>query len=147
MDGLLSLAGLARETHRQEKQQLKVGWRWDERSRHYSLNYPGLATDLEEEPLVQLQPRYVNTLFPVSSSLLLHDNRYDVLLMKVYTPAISRKMRQVQREWQKYDEEDEGWLKGGGKVRLLVVYIVGIEVFTQLTKVSTITSSQNYMHT
>jgi hypothetical protein len=94
MDVLLSLAGLARETHMQEKQQLKVGeGELNGPDITYSLNYLGLATDLEEEQLVQLQPRYVNTLFPVSSSLLLHDNRYDVLLMKVYTPAISLKFK------------------------------------------------------
>ena len=45
-----------------------------------------MDTHLEE----QLQgPRYVNTLYP-DSSLLLHDSRYDVLLMKGYTPATSR---------------------------------------------------------
>ena len=34
-------------------------------------------TDLEEG-LELLQPRYVNTLYPDSSSLLLHDSRYDL---------------------------------------------------------------------
>ena len=54
-------------------------------------NCHGLATDLEEEQLEQLQPRYINTLYPDSSSLLLHDSRYDVLLMKGYTPATKLK--------------------------------------------------------
>ena len=48
------------------------------------------GTGLEEEQLKQLQPRYVNILYPDSSSMLLHDSRYDVLLMKAYTPATSR---------------------------------------------------------
>ena len=63
---------LARETHRQGKQQQKVECQmmaWTERPTH------GLPTDLEEE---QLQPRYVNILYPDSSSLLLHDSRYYV---------------------------------------------------------------------